>query len=208
MKRRPPTALLAAGNVTASSVLRSASVRESLGPVKAASLRVASRVVNLLRAGHAVEDFEEINECKVILAVAPRERTGALLEELRGSGMKLKNKYIVICGDGALPDPAGMRVARVREAAGFEGRWYVMDGNREAAADLRRILGPGVRLTILEGDATPLWDAAQALLERGLIAVSAAADDCLRRPSTALFARGCGASGAWRCRRSMTWTRR
>lgn len=182
MRRTRPVALLAAGSVTGSLLLRNASVAAVIGPVKSTSLRVASRLVNALRAGHAVDTFEEFEECRLILAVAPADLLKSLLADLRAaSGVKLANKCLVTAGAEAPGEAAReIRAARVREAPGFDGRWFVADGNREAAVELRRVLGRSARFTILPHGAEPAWDAAHTLMNRGFLALLSAADDCLR----------------------------
>src|SRR5581483_4492136 len=185
MRRRRPTALLAAGNAAASPLLRNNSVRTSLGPVKCVSLRVASRLVNGLRAGHPVDDFAEIDDCRLILAVGPHARMADLVAELRDAPLKLSNKSLVICGDGRFADlpKLDLHMARIREVPGFEDRWFVVDGDREAATEVRRVLGPSIRFTVLPAENVALWDGALLILEQALLTVTAAADDCLRRVS-------------------------
>jgi hypothetical protein len=183
MRRTRPVALLAAGSVTGSLLLRNPSVAAVIGPVKSTSLRVASRLVNALRAGHAVDTFEEFEDCRLILAVAPAQHLESLLGNLcAASGLRLATKCLVTAG----LRPAGeatrtaIRSARVREVPGFDGRWFVADGNREAAVELRRVLGRSTRFTILPHGAEKAWDAAHTLMHRGFLATMSAADDCLR----------------------------
>ena len=215
MRRTRPVALLAAGSVTKSLLLRNASVAAVIGPVKSTSLRVASRLVNALRAGHAVDTFEEFEECRLILAVAPPELLESLLADLRAaSGLRLANKCLVTAGAEASGEPTrvAIRAARVREAPGFDGRWFVADGNREAAVELRRVLGRSARFTILPPGAEPAWDAAHTLMNRGFLALMSAADDCLRAAALppadadALIDRALGRTGrAWTRAKRKGW---
>ena len=99
MRRTRPVALLAAGSATSSALLRNAGMAGAIGPVKSTYLRVASRLVNALRCGHAVDSFDEFSECRLIVAVAPSDTRETLLRELRSAGgLDLAHKVLVQAG--------------------------------------------------------------------------------------------------------------
>ena len=67
MKKAQLVGLIAAGNLTGAPLTRFWWLAERLGPVKSGSYRVASRIVNMLRAGHPVKDYAEFETCDLVL---------------------------------------------------------------------------------------------------------------------------------------------
>ena len=59
MKRAQSVGLIGTGSLTDSPLTRFWWLSERLGPVKSASYRVASRIANMLQAGHPVKDYAE-----------------------------------------------------------------------------------------------------------------------------------------------------
>jgi hypothetical protein len=71
-------------------------VRE-IGPVAAVSYRVASRMTNALRAGHAARGPEELNSVSAILFHAPDGQVRQIAALLEGADIDWKDKSIIFC---------------------------------------------------------------------------------------------------------------
>ena len=76
MKKAKPVALIEEGNLSASPLARFRWPSETLGPVKASSFRLASRIANRLQAGHPVKDYREFDACDLILICVPDDALG------------------------------------------------------------------------------------------------------------------------------------
>jgi len=74
--------LVCAGGVAQSFVARMPALIASIGPVKAASLRVARRIANALRCGDAVDDWAPFESCDAIWIAAPESALDAIAAEL------------------------------------------------------------------------------------------------------------------------------
>jgi hypothetical protein len=73
MKKAQSVGLIGTGSLTDSPLTRFRWLSERLGPVKSASYRVASRIANMLRAGHPVKDYVEFESCELILICVPED---------------------------------------------------------------------------------------------------------------------------------------
>jgi|HubBroStandDraft_6_1064221.scaffolds.fasta_scaffold162682_3 hypothetical protein len=166
MRKLPPLALLAAGKVTDFGILGIAAVRERLGPVKASSLRVASRMVNQIRAGHAVAGFDEFAKCRTILVCVPESKLTAAVQELALLDLDWRRKTVLLCNDWTPDCRQGEPLQRLGASAGVllelggEARpLYLLDGDARALREARKLfsgapvnliaLTPGSKLSLL-----------------------------------------------------------
>src|ERR1700730_10677150 len=97
MKKPPPVALLCAGNLTDSASTRFRGLAASLGPVKSSSLRLASRFANILRAGHAVADYETFRECPILLVAVPDAAAADTIRDLSCADLDWTRASVVLC---------------------------------------------------------------------------------------------------------------
>jgi hypothetical protein len=166
MKKPQPLALFAAGKIIDFGILNIPAVRDQLGPVKASSLRVSSRMVNQLRAGLAVSALEEFAECRTILVCFPESKAPAAIEELASLPFDWQRKVVLVCNDWApecehieLLQRLGASVGVLLELPG-EGRpLFLLDGDARALREARRLLSstaatlipliPGSKLSLL-----------------------------------------------------------
>lgn len=146
MKKPPRVALIGAGKLSASPITRLRNLGTQLGPIKAPSLRVASRIANSLRAGHPVPDYLEFDECELILVSVPDEMLPSIVEELSSVLCSWREKAVVACSDtaccGQLADLANLGAATGTLAMipGYEDRWFLVEGDRAVERHLRPIL--------------------------------------------------------------------
>src|SRR3954467_8567466 len=97
MKKQLQLGLVVEGNSTESTVLHLPKLVEQLGPVKSTVLRVARRVSNMLRAGYAVADYEELQAASLVLIRAPDAAVPRIVDELRSAELVLKDLSFVLC---------------------------------------------------------------------------------------------------------------
>lgn len=159
MKKQQPLALYGGGKLTASTTALVQSVAGQLGPVKACSLRVASRITNNLRAGHPVEDYAEFDRCRLVLIAVPDAQARHAIAHLAASPIVWSGKTVVICSDALgcgelLPiSKLGADVASVASVPGFGGSWLIIEVRKSIGPLLRSIFGHrGTRVTVIEPD--------------------------------------------------------
>jgi len=188
MKKRPSVALLSAGKLTDSPVTRFWGLADQLGPVKAPSLRLASRVVNTLRAGYAVETFEPFADCRLILLDVPDSSVPAAAAELSRSGIAWHNKAVVLCSTwldvSALQPLAALGAAAgsVAPLPGFDNRLYLIEGNTRLVHETRRLLkGRGARFLTIEPPLKPFFLGALNCAGPLFYSLLVAASECLRQ---------------------------
>ena len=97
MKKAQSVGLIGTGSLTDSPLTRFWWLSERLGPVKSASYRVASRIANMLQAGHPVKDYAEFESCTLILVCVPEETVPQVVSELVSSGISWRGKAVVLC---------------------------------------------------------------------------------------------------------------
>jgi hypothetical protein len=166
MKKPPPLALFAAGKIIDFGILRCAAVRAQLGPVRASSLRVSSRMVNQLRAGHAVSAFEEFAKCRTILVCVPESKLPAAIEELASLEFDWQRKIVLVCNDWSpecrhveFLQRLGASVGVLLELPGEVRPLFLLDGDARALREARKLLSgsaatlipliPGSKLSLL-----------------------------------------------------------
>ncbi len=149
MKKPPLVALLCAGSFTDSAIPRFRGLAARLGPVKASSLRLASRFANVLRAGHPVNDYEEFRDCQLVIVMVPDRDAAASIEELSKSGVDWNGKAVVLLSDrlesselGSLAG-LGALTATLCAVAGFDGRLLIAEGDRMAVRLVRPLIEGG-----------------------------------------------------------------
>ena len=93
MKKPPPVALICAGKLTDGPLMRFRGLPEQLGPVMSTSLRLASRVVNTLRAGNPASGYDAFADSNVILLSVHDAAAPDFVWELAESGLDLTRKF-------------------------------------------------------------------------------------------------------------------
>ena len=97
MKKAQSVGLIGTGSLTDSPLTRFWWLSERLGPVKSASYRVASRIANMLRAGHPVKDYAEFESCVLILICVPEEKVSQIVSEMLSAEVSWQGKAVVLC---------------------------------------------------------------------------------------------------------------
>jgi hypothetical protein len=188
MKKAQSVALIAAGSLTGSVVYGFGRLSERLGPVMAPSFRLASRIANKLRAGHPVRDYAEFDACRVILVSVPDAMVPTVLREIASANISWPNKTIVLCSASLDSDELsglaarGASVGSISVIPGFEDPHYLVEGDRLAILESKRIVEQGShRIVAIERSLKPLYLAALTSTNSLLFALLLAVSELLSR---------------------------
>jgi predicted short-subunit dehydrogenase-like oxidoreductase (DUF2520 family) len=135
MKKAQSVGLIATGSLTDSPLTRFWWLPERLGPVKSASYRVASRIANMLQAGHPVKDYAEFESCALVLVCVPDETVQRVVAEMVSAPISWRGKAVVLCttwlDSGELQELAarGASVGSISPIPGFEDLRYLVEGD-------------------------------------------------------------------------------
>jgi predicted short-subunit dehydrogenase-like oxidoreductase (DUF2520 family) len=135
MKKAQSVGLIATGSLTDSPLTRFWWLPERLGPVKSASYRVASRIANMLQAGHPVKDYAEFESCALVLVCVPEETVPRVVAEMVSAPISWRGKAVVLCStwldSGELQGLAarGASVGSISPIPGFEDLRYLVEGD-------------------------------------------------------------------------------
>lgn len=138
--------LIGTGNLTDSPLTRFRWLSERLGPVKSGSFRVASRIANMLRAGHPVKDYAEFQDCILVLISVPDKMIGQVVSELLSSEIVWKRKAVVLCstwldsGELEALSKAGAAVGSMAPIPGFEDQRYLIEGDPLAIREAKNLI--------------------------------------------------------------------
>ncbi len=180
MRQTLTTGLLGAGNVSRSWICRIPGLAATLGPVKSTSLRLASRISNMLRCGTAVEGWEALAAADIILIRVPDTQLPGALRDLAENFRNWEGKSVVLCHERK--DSRELRLLAERGAwtaslgpLGESEHPFVFEGHPAALRHLEWLWGRESRslvevaaeqkvlisgaLTILLGTLTPLFSA-------------------------------------------------
>ena len=175
MKKPPPVALVCAGSISASPVAKIRNLANYLGPVKSSALRVASRIANILRAGHAVGSYNDFNGIRIILISVPDSLVPETIGEMMGSGISWAGRTVVLssnrlgCSGLAPLAEVGAHIGSLGLVPGFEDSWFLLEGDRVVVGNVRPLLAStGVRITTLVPLRREAYEVALACVGVGL----------------------------------------
>jgi predicted short-subunit dehydrogenase-like oxidoreductase (DUF2520 family) len=144
-------------------------LRQELGPVAAATAKVAGRLANALKTGYAVRDLLALNVCEVILICAPDTGLQRAVELLQEAPLTWTEKVVLFCVSNVasrdFPYFEGQG-ASVGSFSAIEGmpKNYVIEGSRDAIREAKRLV-KDVKGKALEVDqeGMQLFEAARTL---------------------------------------------
>lgn len=187
MKKLPQIGLVVEGNITQSAILRMPKIIEDLGPVKSASVRVARRVSNFLKGGHAVADYEEMQSAQLVLLRAPDEVVPRIVEEIFAADLILKDVSFVLCESWLTLESLaplrlrGAAVATVLPVPSSRRDWFVVEGDSLAVRHIKRFLELNdARALELRSGGKPFYFAAELLSTALPLPILLAAQAALR----------------------------
>jgi predicted short-subunit dehydrogenase-like oxidoreductase (DUF2520 family) len=186
MQKQQPVALVGAGKVAQSFIGRLTDLADHLGPVKSFSYRVASRIVNSIKAGRPVCDYADIEHCRLVLVCVPDELTATALADMTAAPLDWAGKAVVLCEtwqDSAVLEPLAARgafTASLNAVPGFYDRLFVTEGDGLALRDIKRLItSRSARIMRLRPSAKPVYMAGLAVAAYSAH-LAAAGSDCLR----------------------------
>src|SRR5260370_4597453 len=153
MKKAKSVALIGAGKLSGSPVSEFWRLSGRLGPVKAPSFRLASRIANSLRAGHPVRDYAEFDACRLILVSVPDAILPAVVGDIASANIYWRDKSIVLCSalldSGELSDLAarGASIGSISAIPGFDDPRYLVEGDPLAILESKRLVPHAARRT-------------------------------------------------------------
>jgi len=187
MKRAPLVGLIGAGSLTDSPLTRFWWLSERLGPVKSASYRVASRIANMLHAGHPVKDYAEFESCVLVLVCVPEETISRVVSEMASAEISWAGKAVVLCStwldSGELSQLAvrGASVGSITPIPGFEDERYLVEGDPLAIRQAKSLVEHRERRAVtMERRLKPFFLASLTCTSAVLFAVLHAASESLR----------------------------
>jgi predicted short-subunit dehydrogenase-like oxidoreductase (DUF2520 family) len=202
MKKAQSVGLIGRGNLTDSPLTRFWWLSERLGPVKSVSYRVASRIANMLRAGHPVKDYAEFESCTLILVCVPDEAVSQVVSEMLSSGISWRGKAVMLSStwldSGALRDLSahGASIGSISPIPGFDDQRYLVEGDPLAIRESKRLMERrDLRVVAIERPLKPFYLAALTCTGALLFALLRAASESLHHagippgPSAALLER-------------------
>jgi hypothetical protein len=158
-----------------------------LGPVTAASLRVASRIANQLKAGQAAR-ISELQAASLLLVSGPEEAIPSLLALARGAEWEWKNKALVLLDtrleskDLAEFAARGAAVGTLDLVDGFGEVRFCAEGDAAALRQLKRFLtAVGAPYFTVEQGKKQVFSAGLAFTGTLATPLLAAAVDCFRK---------------------------
>lgn len=187
MKKQAPIALLAAGRTRDSFLRRVPNVAERLGPVGSSSLRLASRIVNILQAGVPVDSLEAFAQATVILISVPDSWLEQFQDELLRCEFSWKGKCVLLfeskLDSGALGKlaEAGAAVGSITPVPLFDEKLVVLEGSRKAVQEGRKLMtSPGIRVLTMDAGRKSLFSAGTGFATSLALPLLAASVETLR----------------------------
>lgn len=152
MKKQPHTALVTSVPFNRAALARLPGLLRDLGPVKAASVRIASRAANALRAGYAARSWDDLRPCRLLLVSASGEKLDALVAEMNSSLDHWKRRSVALIASGA------------------DSRALAPLVRRGASVAAVHLLGDPVDpLIFLEGDAPALREMRRRVTDKAIV---------------------------------------
>jgi predicted short-subunit dehydrogenase-like oxidoreductase (DUF2520 family) len=185
MKKQESVALLAAGRVSTSFLQRMPVMLGRLGPVASTSLRLASRICNILRAGDPVEDLAPVQRCGTVLISGPNPQV--FVDRAIASGLDWTGAVFLVVephlGSEVLAGlaRAGAHTGSLAPVEGFDSLWYVVEGDNRAVAVARQLAeNEDARTLRIEQFRKPVYNAGLSVARDLALPMVAACAESLR----------------------------
>jgi predicted short-subunit dehydrogenase-like oxidoreductase (DUF2520 family) len=188
MKKAQSVGLIGTGSLTDTPLTRFWWLPERLGPVKSASYRVASRIANMLQAGHPVKDYAEFESCDLILVCVPEETVPQVVSEMASAEISWRGKAVVLCstwldsGELHQLSALGASVGSISPIPGFDNERYLVEGDPLAIRQSKSLVEYRDRRVIaIERPLKPFYLAALTCTGTLLFALLHVASESLHR---------------------------
>src|SRR5579871_2302877 len=155
MKKLRRVALVAAGKITDLPLARTPGFIDRLGPVKAPSLRVASRIANTLRAGHPVSGYGDFENIAIVVISLPDAIVLQEVAAMTAVKARWSGTTFILCShdlgcDALTPlASAGALTASLSLIPGFERNWFLLEADKPVERQVRPLLPRRARVTTI-----------------------------------------------------------
>lgn len=187
MKIPSPVGLVGAGKISPA-LAKLHGLNSLLGPVKASSLRVASRIANQIRAGRPVSSWAEMATCSLILFSVPDEAIPEAMKSAASAPVNWHGKSLVLFGSGMESSDmtelaaCGASVGTMERMESFATNRFAIEGHPGAVREMRRFLkAAGATSREITAGKKPLYAAGMAFAGTLFTPLVEAAVDCLRK---------------------------
>ncbi|HEV8146678.1 MAG TPA: DUF2520 domain-containing protein [Bryobacteraceae bacterium] len=146
MKSVKKAALAGAGGTGRMSLARMPALLRHLGPVKSSSYRVARRLTNALRHGHAVRDYSEFADCQAIWITGSEKWVGGAAAADLAASIALRGKIVILADawcdsrSSSALCAAGAYSASLNAVEETRERLFIAEGHPEALRYVRSVL--------------------------------------------------------------------
>lgn len=178
--------LVCAGPVSRSSIATDHHVLDRLGPVKAASLRVASRAVNTMRAGTPVNTYEDLAGARLILISAPDDELAGIVNGFSKAGLRWNSHVVALVDseyDSAALQPfakAGASTASFNSFGRLLPEKYLLEGDARAVRTIQKLFSHAdMRAIVIRVGSKSQLLAAIQLMELAIMSTFAAGSEGL-----------------------------
>ncbi|MGI8741431.1 MAG: hypothetical protein ACR2NN_02455 [Bryobacteraceae bacterium] len=186
--KRQTVGLVGAGKFADATLFRALALAGGLGPVKAPSLRVASRIANTLRAGHPVPNYAEFEHCSLVLISVPDPVLADIVGELAAQSIAWDRKAVVLCSaergseELELLGLHGPHAGSLCTIPGFEHHWVLLEGDRLVESQIASLIDTrATRLTLIQPSRKPFYLAALACTGSLFVPMLMAAGEALEQ---------------------------
>lgn len=170
MTKLLPFGLIAEGGVRLSQVLQLPRLGDTLGPVKSSSRGLAAKLSNVMRAGYAVSEYEELQRASAILLRVPDASLPRILSEICSAGLPLSKAAFILCESWLTSDSldalrkTGATVASLMSVPGLKHRWFIVEGEGPAVRQVKRFIEQNdAHVLEIPTSAKPLYFAAELM---------------------------------------------
>lgn len=138
--------LISAGPVSRNFIWRIPALKDRLGPVMSTAPGLATRLVNAMRAGRAVESCGDFEKVPAILICAPDALLAKVVADTAAAEVNWSGKTFLLCAsmlDSSELEPLGARGACIGSLGpvnGLEDLGLIVEGDKQAVLEARRLM--------------------------------------------------------------------
>lgn len=187
MKKQPPVGLIVEGDASNSAMLNLPGLGPNIGLVKSSSLRAARRFSNAFNLGQAIETYEDMQACRLVLIKVPDQELPRILQEMAEAGQSTIPPHIAVCETWLATEMLnglrrkGTKMATVTSIPSPMSRWFIAEGEIAAVRLLRRLLEDcNAKVVPINSGTKSLYFAAEVLTTAAPLPFISAAKTLLR----------------------------
>ncbi len=185
MKNQPPIALVAEGPAKDFPLALLPGLLARLGAVKSSSSRIASRVVNTLRAGFPIAAYKELDAFPDLM-LSVGSSLPRVITELCASGLAWRGRTVLVCGNtsGSSDLPAlaamGAAVGSVDIVSMFAPPRFIAEGDPQAVRLARTLVAIKEDMLEITKASKALYSSGMTIAGSFVVPTAAAGVQCLR----------------------------